>query len=270
MLCLTMGFAALSQETQLPNLDAAEIVRRSVAANEKDWKQLPNYDYFERDVEPRGSKTYISRMVLGSRYEQLVAVNDQPLSPEAAAREKHRYENEVRARQNESPERRQERIEKYERDRKRNEFFMSQLGEAFDFTLLKTDTVGGRLVYVLSAKPRPGYHAPNMEAKALTGMQGTMWIDGEDFHWVKVQAEVVHPVSIEGFLARIEPGTRFELDQIRVAQGVWLPSRFVMQSRAKILLLFSRSNKEEETYSGYRRNSNAPNNSNVDAGTSSR
>jgi hypothetical protein len=255
---LTAPAPVPAQDAPLPAMAPAEIVRRSVEANRKDWKQLPDYDYFVREREGGGSKTYLSRMILGSRYNQLVAVNDQALSPEAAAREKQRYENEVSAREKESPERRQQRVERFQKDIERDRFFMAQLAEAFDFTMVKTDRIAGRPVYVLAAKPRRGYHPPNDQAKALTGMQGTMWIDGADFHWVKVEAKVVRPVSIEGFLARIEPGTHFELDQIRIAEGLWLPSRFLMESRAKIFLLFSRSNKEEETYSGYRRVKPAP------------
>lgn len=253
-LALAFTAFALPQDAPSSAIEPAEIVRRSVQANQSDWNQLPHYDYFVREIEPRGSKTYLSRMILGSRYDELVAVNDQALSPEAEAREKQKFENELHARQNETPERRRERIEKFQKDRKRDEFFMTQLAEAFDFTLVKTDQINGRRVYVLAAKPRGDYHPPNMEAKALTGMQGTMWIDAEDFHWVKVQAQVVRPVSIEGFLARVERGTRFELDQIRISEGLWLPSRFLMASHAKVFLLFSKSNREEETYSGYRRN----------------
>lgn len=260
LLWLALGPARVvfAQDATSPAIDPAEIVRRSVEANSKDWNQLPHYDYFVREIEARGSKTYLSRMILGSRYDELVAINDQPLSPEAAAREKQKFENELKARQNESPEHRQERIEKFQKDRKRDEFFMGQLGQAFDFTMVKTDQIDGRRVYVLAAKPRRDYHPPNMEAKALTGMQGTMWIDAEDFHWVKVQAQVVQPVSIEGFLARVERGTRFELDQMRITEGLWLPSRFLMASRAKIMLIFPKSSREEETYSGYRRNTEEP------------
>jgi hypothetical protein len=262
MLCLMPMFTApaavLAQDAPLPALEPAEIVRRSVEANQKDWKQLSDYDYFVREREGGGSKTYLSRMILGSRYNQLVAVNDQPLSAEAAAREKQKYENELSAREKESPERRQQRIERFRKDIERDRFFMAQLADAFDFVMVRTDRIGGRPVYELAAKPRRGYHPPNDQAKALTGMQGTMWIDGADFHWVKVEAKVVRPVSIEGFLARIEPGTHFELDQIRIAEGLWLPSRFLMETHARIFLLFSRSNKEEETYSGYRRVRPAP------------
>jgi hypothetical protein len=40
----------------------------------------------------------------------------------------------------------------------------------------------------------------------LTGMEGKLWIDEKTFQWVKVEATVIRPVSIEGFLAEVEPG----------------------------------------------------------------
>jgi hypothetical protein len=48
-------------------------------------------------------------------------------------------------------------------------------------------------------------------------MQGKLWIDKDSFQWVKVEAQVMHPVSIEGFLAKVEPGTHFELEKEPVA-----------------------------------------------------
>ena len=56
---------------------------------------------------------------------------------------------------------------------------MAQLGEAFDFTLVKTDHIAARPGYVLSAKPHHEYRPPNDQAKALTGMQGTLWMTGD-------------------------------------------------------------------------------------------
>jgi hypothetical protein len=64
---------------------------------------------------------------------------------------------------------------------------------------------------------------------------------------------VVHPVSIEGFLARVDPGTRFELENVPVAENVWLPKHFAMQASAKILLLFNHNQQEDETYFNYRK-----------------
>ncbi|HEY6273510.1 MAG TPA: hypothetical protein VIX19_16135 [Terriglobales bacterium] len=270
LMCMITASTVVYQGVQSPALEPAEIVRRSVEVNTRDWKQLPDYDYFVRERDFGGTKTYLSRMILGSRYNKLVAVNDLPLSPQEAGREKQRYENELSARQKESPERRRERIDKFQKDAERDRFFIAQLGEAFAFTLVKTDHIAGRPVYVLSAKPRHEYRPPNDQAKALTGMQGTLWIDAADFHWVKVHAQVVHPVNIEGFVARIEKGTHFELDQIRITDELWLPSRFLMESHAKVFLIFPHSNKEEETYSGYRKNASAAANATGDQEVSRR
>ena len=56
-----------------------------------------------------------------------------------------------------------------------------------------------------------------------------------------------------GFLARVEPGTRFELEKMPVDNGIWLPEHFAMQSRARIFLLYTSKNQEDETYFDYRK-----------------
>ncbi|MGO9636756.1 MAG: hypothetical protein ACLPSO_02315, partial [Terracidiphilus sp.] len=108
-------------------------------------------------------------------------------------------------------------------------------------------------VYVLQATPRAGYQPPNTETKVLTGMQGQLWIDKQTYQWVKVEAEVMHPVSIAGFLAQVQPGTRFELEKMPVAEGIWLPKHFSMKARAKILFFFSHNTQDDETYFDYRK-----------------
>ncbi len=128
---------------------------------------------------------------------------------------------------------------------------MNQLVQAFTFRPLGRERLGPHEVYVLEATPRPGYVPPNRETRVLTGMQGKLWIDTKTFQWVKVEAEVIHPVWIEGFLARVDPGTRFELEYAPVSDDVWLPTRFVMKSRAKILFVISHSEQADESYFGY-------------------
>jgi hypothetical protein len=67
-----------------------------------------------------------------------------------------------------------------------------------------------------------------METKVLTGLKGKLWIDESSFRWVKVQAEAVKPVSIVGFLARVEPGTQFELRERPINAENWLAHLFRM------------------------------------------
>ena len=84
-------------------------------------------------------------------------------------------------------------------------------------------------------------------------MQGELWIDQKTYQWVKITAEVIHPVSIEGFLAQVEPGTRFELEKSPVGNGIWQTTHFSMHSNAKILHVFGHASYEEESYSDYQR-----------------
>ena len=128
---------------------------------------------------------------------------------------------------------------------------MEQLTKALDFKLVGEQRLGAQDVYVLKATPRPGYKPPNTEAKVLTGMEGKLWIDKQTFQWVKVEATVIRPVSIGGFLAEVEPGTQFELEKMPLADNIWLPKHFAMKSRAKILFLFTRKSQADEVYYGY-------------------
>jgi hypothetical protein len=232
------------------NADA--IIQRSVAANAADWSATPDYDYFERDVQQAGgTKTYEELLILGSPYDRQVAVNEKALSPEQRTQEQQKLEAAFAERQKESQQARARRIAKYEEERKRDHFLMEQLTKALDFKLVGEQRLGPYMVYVLKATPHPGYVPPNLEAKVLTGMEGTLWIDEKTFQWVKVEASVIRPVSIAGFLAQVEPGTHFELQKMPVAEGVWLPKHFAMKSKAKVLFLFTRKSQADETYYGY-------------------
>ncbi len=91
---------------------------------------------------------------------------------------------------------------------------MDQLTKALDFTLIGEQMLGSYKVYVFKAIPRHGYKPPNYEAKVLTGMEGKLWIDEKTFQCVKVEASVISPVSIGGFLAQVKPGTHFELQKM--------------------------------------------------------
>jgi hypothetical protein len=90
-----------------------------------------------------------------------------------------------------------------------------------------------------------------MDCQVLAGMQGKLRIDQKTYQWVKVTAQVIQPVSIDGFLAQVEPGTRFELEKRPVANGIWLPRHFSMKSNAKVLFLVNRSSSADQTFSAY-------------------
>lgn len=242
---LLISVSAFAQKT------ASEIIKQSVEVSNRDWDAAPQFDCSERDRDKNGSKTYETTMILGSPYQRLVAENGHALSASKTAEQHKKFEKEMSKRRQESSEERSQRIAKYEAERKRDHTMMQQLTTAFDFKLAGQQKLKGHSVYVLKATPRKGYKPPDRDSEVLTGMQGTLWIDKKTFQWVKVEAHVIHPVTIEGFLAQVEPGTRFELEKSPVAPDVWLPAHFSMKSNAKVLFIASRHSQEDDTYFNY-------------------
>ena len=233
--------------------DVQRIIERSVEANQRDFQAGTQFSHTERDRTGTGSKTYRVLMIDGSPYQQLIAVNGTPLSPEAARAEASKMERARSERKAESSDERKRRIAKYESDRHRNNAMMQQLTKAFDFTLVGEGKLNSFKVYILRARPRKGYQPPNLETQVLPAMQGMLWIDQASYQWVKVTARVIRPASIEGFLAQVEPGTQFELEKMPVGNGVWQPKHFSMKSQAKVLYMFTHNSQEDDVFSDYQR-----------------
>lgn len=250
-LALSTAFAP-STSAFAQKLDAATIIQRSVETASVNYKAAPHFNYFKIVHRRDGtSRTYEEIMLYGSRYSRLTAVNGESLAPEQKAEEKRKLDAATQARSAESTEARAKRVSGYERERQRDQDLLMEMASAFTFRLVAEETLDSHPVYVLKATPRRGYHPPNNRAKVLTGMEGTLWIAKDTFQWVRVEAEVIRPVSIEGFLARVQPGTRFEMDQMPVGDLIWLPRHFAMQSHARILFFFSKHDEENEDYYGY-------------------
>ncbi|MBV9268209.1 MAG: hypothetical protein JO061_18720 [Acidobacteriaceae bacterium] len=232
--------------------DVQDIIKKSVEANQRDYEADPKYNYKERDRDGNQTKTYQITMIEGTPYQRLIAINGKPLPKDQADAEMKKQEQAAEQRKSESAADRQKRIQKFQRDRERDHNMMDQLTVAFNFTLVGQHRVRGYSVWALKATPKPGYNPPNRDTQVLTGMQGELWINQKNYQWVRVTAEVMHPVSIEGFLARVEPGTRFELTKAPVGDGsVWLAAHFTERASAKVLGVFSHHEQEDNTFFDY-------------------
>lgn len=237
--------------------NAQQIVERSCAAMDADWKAIPQYSWVERDVESKHGraqpvKTYRVMTIDGSTYNELIALKDEPLSPALKTREQNKLAAEIQKRNHETPTERNRRVSKYKKERHDDHELMQQMTKAFDFTLIGEDVLHGHKVWVLNADPNPAYVPANAETKVLLGMAGRLWVDQEHYHWVKVEAKVTKPISLYGILAKVRPGTRFELEQAPVAAGVWLPSHFSTDVSASALGFLDESSTDDESYRDYR------------------
>ena len=256
-LCLLIaaGFAVYGQ----PNVP--EIIRKSVAATDRDWKEAPNYIYTLREVDEKldshgrmkskSINTWEVSVLDGSEYKKLIRRDGKPLSKEAQAAEEKKYEAEKLKRAQESPSERAKRVGKYQKERQQDHAMMREMATAFVFKLVGEETIDGHAAYVLDATPKPNYVPHSRETKVLTGMRGRLWVDKQQYQWVKVEAEVIHPVSFYA-VASVGPGTKFFLEQAPVGDGVWLPKHFAVKVNASIFWI-SRNSSEDDVYSDYRR-----------------
>jgi hypothetical protein len=258
---LTLVFCTFSQVCAA-GLTADQIVQKSVEANNRDWKAAPNYAFTESDrTVKRGrsaERKYQVLMIEGSTYNRLVEVNGEPLPAAQQRQEEQKLQSEIARRRKESASERAQRIAKYAAERRQDHELMSEMIKGFQYRLAGEATMNGHRCYVVQATPKPGYVPPNRDTKVLTGMRGTLWIDEQQFQWVKVHAEVFRPVAFGLFIAHVQPGTEFTLENEPVAPGLWLPSHFSTQVRATILSVWSRNSNDDERYSNYRPMSTVP------------
>lgn len=239
---------------QMTATQTQETIRRSAQATHADWERASNFDFCERDQTKVGSRTYAVLMIEGSPYNRLVQVNDSDLSSEQEALEQQKLASTVQRRHKETPEQRSKRATQYQKERRRDQELLEQLTAAMDFTSVGTEWVDSRPVDVFEATPHRGYVPISRDTHVLTAMKGKLWIDPSSFRWIKVQAGVVKPVSIVGFMARVQPGTRFTLEESPIATDMWLPRHFAVQSRAKIAFFFEKYSEADETYFDYKPN----------------
>jgi hypothetical protein len=105
-----------------------------------------------------------------------------------------------------------------------------------DYRLESQETIDGRNVLVIAFTPHPGYHAKNLWARVLEKMSGKMWLDAEEAEILRADAGLAADVTIGwGLVAKINRGSRFELERTRAATRVWLTQKQVSNYSARIV-----------------------------------
>ncbi len=111
---------------------------------------------------------------------------------------------------------------------------------------------------MLAATPHPGYHATGKYGKLFSRVQGKLWVNKQDFGWVKVDGEVTQTFSMGLFVARVQRGSHIILEQTCLGDAVWVPKRLEMRASARILFLKSLDLDRILTYSDYRAAADGP------------
>jgi len=233
-------------------VDPKEIMRRAIAATEHSWKARQNYTYLERDEERhldsrggvKSTNVSITKTVVvdGLPVDQIVSHNGGPPTPS------EKKKNEEALRKAKSPADRAEELRK----EKENRAYIDEIPSAFDFKLLAEPQINGRQAYLVQCTPKPGYHARGKYGKMFSKVEGKVWVDKQDFGWIKVDAKVTEPFSMGLFLARVQPGSHIDFEQTRMGDGLWMPQRIQVKAEARILFIKNYVQDEVITYSDYR------------------
>ena len=241
-------------QNQTSILDARQIVGLSIAATERSWQALDHYIYMQRDEDRRldslgrmkSENVEVTRMSLvnGARFGQLVEHNGQLPS----VTEQRKSDEDLDKLQHETPTEKTERLRKEQE----NKSFLHEVLKAFDFHLVGEEIVAGRPAYVLQATPHPGYQANGKYGKLFSKVEGKLWIDKQNFGWIKVDGQVTQSFSIGLFVARVQQGSHIILEQTCVGDAVWAPKRLEMRASARILFLKSLDIDRILMYSDYR------------------
>jgi hypothetical protein len=244
-------------------VDPREIVRCSVEADQRNTKLAKNYTYQERIVEKRLDKdgrprkqeikTYDISILYGEPYRRLLQRDDRPLKDDEAKKEEEKLNKFIAKYKNESPQDRERRLAEADKKREDQRAFAREIVDAYNFRLLGEEQVDGRGVYVIEAIPRPNFRPKQPHADLLSKFRGKIWIDKNEYQWVKMQAEAIDTVSFGLFLFRLHRGSSIHFEQTRVNEEIWLPRHVSVSASARVALMMNAAIEQETTFSNYRK-----------------
>jgi len=256
LLCLASTTPLLGQ------VDAREIIRHAVAADERNWKIARNYTFLQRvelrrlDAQGRVKlsevQTYDVTLQEGTPYRQLVQRDDRPLPATEEKREQVSLAKSIAERRQETAAERAKRLSAYQRRPDWQREAWHELPDAFEFRLAGEGRLDGHSVFIIEARPRQGYQARSRTAKLFRSLRGRFWVDQQDHQIVKVEAEVIDTISVGLFLVRVAKGSLGTLELTQVGDGVWLPDRLQVSASARLGLLKALRIEQTVHYSRYR------------------
>jgi hypothetical protein len=224
-------------------------------ARQYTWMQREESRMLNSNGSVKSTEVKVSEymQIFGEPFERLISKDSKPISEKERAKQDEKIDKLIRERENETPEQRQKRLDAYEKKRAENRAFIEEVADAFTFTALPDQSVGGRTAYVLDGVPKPGYHPKQKNSELLLKFRFRAWINREDCGLTKLDAQAIDTISIGGILARIGKGTRVVVEQNKVNDEVWLPGHISVKADGRLVLLKKFNVERDTVFSDYRK-----------------
>jgi hypothetical protein len=247
-------FPVVSNEP-LPNIDA---LLQEVKSNEDKVDEiLEKYTYTEKQTDresdalgqlrEKKSETYELTFYKGNRIRRLIEKNGKPLSANELESENKRIEKRIR--EIEKDEAAKEKKAAKERELAQDtagtpdsdrgqRISIADVLRASKLTNPRRERFRNRDVIVFDFEPLPGYKPQKRAEKFFGKTAGAIWVDAQDKQVARVEARLVEAYKVAGgMLASLKEGATFVLEQDRVNNEIWLPTRVDVNLSLKVLMV---------------------------------
>lgn len=259
-------FPKMSNEP-LPDIPA---LLKEVGKNEDEIDRiLEKYTYTEtitsRELDSSGqmrskeTETFELTFYKGARIRRKVAKDGKPLSAKDEAEEQKRVEKRIREIEKREAEKAREAGKEPDFDHddsgERNKrMTISDVLRASKLTSPRREWFRGRDVIVFDFEPLPGYKPQKNYEKLFGKMAGAIWVDPVDRQVARVEARLIEAYKIGGgMLASLKEGANFVIEQERVNQEIWLPTRAEINLGVRVLMVKGFNINQTITYGDYKR-----------------
>jgi hypothetical protein len=238
---------------QVPDIPAAELVRRTVDNETKPIPNPPKFMFRDEKKTAGGTQTRLFVETEQAMVGITLANDGKALSPEEREAELKRIQHFV-----DDPEALRRKHTREKEDAERTVRIVRALPEAFVYeygeTTAGTKGVGkpGDPLVRLNFRPKPDYQPPSRVEQVLTGMQGYLLIDAKQNRIAKIDGVLIKEVGFGwGILGHLDRGGHFLVEQSDAGQGQWEITHMGLGFTGKLLFFKSLNIQSEETFSNF-------------------
>jgi hypothetical protein len=231
-------------------LDVAELLREVSRNQDEIDNRVSEYAFTQTETDKElNSKGELKKQTIKvyeiyplpnrEAVQKLISENGVPLSPEKAAKEEKRVQEEfVKAERDREKDEARAAKRRAEREKKTNEGTeISPFLRVCEFVSPRREQWAGRDTIVFDFRPKQGYKPKNREESLIAKLIGVIWIDPVDKQVIRLEARLAEGFKIAGgLLASLKPGAALVIEQTRMDQGVWLPRFAHVNLSVKVLL----------------------------------
>jgi hypothetical protein len=187
--------------------------------------------YRLRKTSPRLSTTKLIVETKDGDVARLIATDNSPLSPEDQQKESARLQALI-----DDPSLQRHRQEREQGDTDRARKVMRALPDAFLYQFAGiVDTPQGPS-YRFTFQPNPNFDPQALEAQALKGMAGELWIDVAHQRVTRLEGKRIHDVDYGwGFIGKLDQGGTLLLEQADIGSHQWRTTHMVLVMNARVL-----------------------------------